>query len=179
MSQFPRSPHRCILAWCRGLFFPTVIFSQELLVRFWAYGTAGNLLYTALFSLSVGSLFTLLSSLWGRRGNAVLAGILLGAVTLWFSIQTVYVRVFRTILTLYSLTGTGDVFQYWREMLRGIAQSALPLGLLLLPLVFYLILGRRFVPEKRTALTILLPAASAVTESRHTAATATRNMVLR
>ena len=109
-----------------------------------------GLLYILLFSLPLSLLFTLLSSLWGERGNCIAAGILLSLSTAWYIIQAVYFTIFRTVLVTKSFNMAGQAIgDYWRETLVGIGKSLPCILLLLLPLAAFFLLRRVAVLEER------------------------------
>lgn len=103
-----------------------------------------GLLYILLFSIPIALVCTLLSSLLGKRGNRIVAGVLLGLFTLWYMVQAVYYTIFGTVLVTKSFNMAGQALgNYWRETLAGIGSSLPTLLLLAVPLVFYLLVGKR------------------------------------
>ncbi len=109
-----------------------------------------GLLYILLFSIPLSLLFTLLSSLWGERGNPIAAGVLLSLCTAWYIIQAVYFTIFRTVLVTKSFNMAGQAIgNYWRETLVGIAKTLPCILLLLLPLAAFFLLRRVAVLEDR------------------------------
>lgn len=137
--------------WLLSLFFPLSLFYMELVVKFFALGTPSwrGVLFTALFTLPIGLFCALMCSLWGRTANRVLSFSLLSLGTLWCMVQTVYHTIFRTFLTFYSISGAEKAFQFWRDILKGILDSWLPLILLLLPLAALCVFSRRLIPGTR------------------------------
>jgi phosphoglycerol transferase MdoB-like AlkP superfamily enzyme len=133
------------------LFFPVAILYLELIPRifclkmFWGIG----LLYILLFSVPAGLLCALLSSLWSRKINTVVSFVLLGLLTFVCYGQTLYYTIFKTFMTLYSFTGAGEAAAYWKEALAGVWASFIPLLLMLLPLVFWILIGKKTIPERR------------------------------
>lgn len=154
------------------VWFPLVLFFQELVLHIWAFGTVHNVLLILLFSLALGTIFNLFCCLWGKTGNRIAAGVLTVLSTLWLCVQTVYFTIFRTFLTVYSIGGAGDAAQYWREALTGIMDAALPLLLLLLPAVVFFVWGRRFAPQERAGRKVLALAAGCAAVLQFSAAVA-------
>ena len=109
-----------------------------------------GLLYILLFSIPVAVLCTILSSVWNKKGNFIVAGVLLGLSTLWYMIQAVYFTIFRTVLVTKSFGMAGDALSnYWRETLAGIGKTLPCLLLLSLPLVlFFLLRGHLTLPVR-------------------------------
>ena len=102
-----------------------------------------GLLYILLFSLPLSVVCAIISSLWNEKGNRIAAGVLLGLVTLWYMIQSVYFTIFRTVLVTKSFGMAGDALSnYWRETLAGIGKTLPCLLLLLAPVVAYALLRR-------------------------------------
>ena len=87
------------------LWFPAVIFCQELVVRCWAFGAAldRGIGFTLLFSLALGLVCDFFCCLWGERGNRRCSVVLSALLTFWLLVQTVYFTIFKTFLTVYSL----------------------------------------------------------------------------
>ena len=81
------------------VFFPVSILYMELIVKMACFDeTPGEaLLYTGLFSVSVGLGCCLLASLWKPKTNEVLTVVLLTLLTLLFIAQTVYFKCFKTL----------------------------------------------------------------------------------
>ena len=135
----------------KALWFPALIFWGELVVKFWAFGPelGEEFRFILLFSVALGLFCDLLCSLWPRRVNWILSALLSALITLWLGVQTVYFTIFKTFMTFYSLSGAGQVLQFWREMLIGIRNAALPLVLLLIPFLLLCLFGRPHAPTGR------------------------------
>lgn len=140
------------------IFFPVSLFWMECVVKVYCFGTliSRGLLFALLFSFSFGFLGTLFSSLWGERGNRMVSILLAAASTLWYIAQTVYYAIFRTFLSLSSVEMAGAVLQFWRTVLTGIRDAFFPLLLLVLPLILLCVFGRRYTPDTRLRLPVLL-----------------------
>ena len=159
-----------IPAWAALLWFPLTLLWQELVVKVYCFGRVldRGTGYTLLFTFALGCLFSLICMLVPERRRHLAAMILCGVTTAWFMAQTVYYAIFQTFLALYSVSGAGQVLQFWRDILAGILEAALPLVLLALPVLILAIPGRKVVPvfsqRRRTAiLTAVLAVAFQVT----------------
>ena len=159
-----------IPAWAALLWFPLTLLWQELVVKVYCFGRVldRGTGYTLLFTFALGCLFSLICMLVPERRRHLAAMILCGVTTAWFMAQTVYYAIFQTFLALYSVSGAGQVLQFWRDILAGIWEAALPLVLLALPVLILAIPGRKVVPvfsqRRRTAiLTAVLAVAFQVT----------------
>ena len=133
------------------LWFPAVIFCQELVVRCWVFGAAldRGIGFTLLFSLALGLVCDFFCCLWGERGNRRCSVVLSALLTFWLLVQTVYFTIFKTFLTVYSLGGAGQALQFWRDILAGAGEAWLPLALLLAPPAVLCLFGRPFTPKAR------------------------------
>ena len=120
------------------LFFIGAILWMELVYRgaFEGQFIGRGLLHILLFSIPIGVLFGVLSSLFHVRGNRRMGLCLLGTVTLWFMVQAVYRRIFTTVFVTSSLSMAGQAMSsYWRETLSGIVRTLPTLILLALPML--------------------------------------------
>ena len=105
----------------------------------------GTILYPVLTAGVVGCIITLITSLFGRKVNCILAMSLVSILSLWYCIQLVFEHIFRTFLSLYSVgENGGDVIEFWREALAGILEKLVGILLLLLPIVAVAVLIRKF-----------------------------------
>ncbi len=122
----------------RSLMFSAAILWMECAVRIWSFGSVfgRGLVYTLLFSVAAGLLCACVCSLWAERGNRRAAVVIVSFLTLWYMVQAVYFKIFRTFLVLDSLSMAGDaVGNYWREMFTGIWKSLPVLLPMLVPLI--------------------------------------------
>ena len=102
-----------------------------------------GLLYILLFSLPAALICAILCSVWNEKVNRITAGVLLGGISLWYMIQSVYFTIFRTVLVTKSFGMAGDALSnYWRETLTGIGKTLPCLLLLFVPLVVYIVLRK-------------------------------------
>ena len=97
-----------------------------------------GLVYILLFSLPLAGMCALLTSLWGKKGNRKAGFAVLGVLTLWYMIQSVYHTIFATVLVTKSFNMAGQSLgSYWKETLLGIWEALPALLLLAVPLVVY------------------------------------------
>lgn len=123
-----------------------------------------GLLYILLFSLPIAGVCTLLCSLWSGRTNRIVAGVLLGGISLWYMIQAVYNTIFHTMLVTKSFGMAGQAIgNYWRETLVGIGKALPVILLLALPFALFLLLRRHItLPNRADGRELLSLAAGAV-----------------
>lgn len=127
-------------------FFPVSILYLELILgiscgeNIWDRG----LIYTALFSFGTGLIIAMLCSFKSKKLNRVLSVTLLSALSLWFVVQTVYFKIFKTYMTVSSYSMAGEAIEnFWKEMFLGIFSSIVPILFLSLPLVIVILSGDR------------------------------------
>lgn len=120
-----------------------------------------GLLYILLFSIPAALVCTLISSVWGRKGNRIAAGVLLGVISFWYMVQAVYHTIFHAVLVTKSLGMAGQAIgNYWRETLVGIGKSLPAILLLALPFAAFLLLREHLIPAARVNTKALLAAAA-------------------
>ena len=133
------------------LLWPTLFFWcgflwQELLVKIFCLHavTPVGVAMTALFLLPPALLLGLLCGSVSRRAGRVLLPVCSGAVTIWMGAQIAYYSLFRTYLSLYSVTKAGMVMgSFGRDAFLTVLNSWLPILLTLVPFVLSLVLGKK------------------------------------
>ena len=121
-----------------------------------------GLLYILLFSIPIAMVCTLLSGLWGHKGNCIAAGILLGVISFWYMVQAVYHTIFHAVLVTKSFGMAGQAIgNYWRETLVGIGKTLPAILLLALPFVAFILLRDHLIPDTRLSRTELIATAAA------------------
>ena len=134
------------------LFFPLAIFYMEIVVKIACFKevSLSGLLYTGLFSVSTGLSFSLITSLFRKKTNRYISFVLLIFLTLFLCAQVVYFHVFHTFGTLYSLfAGTDAITKFWATTLSGIKSSIIFILLLSLPMLIFMLFGKRYIPTER------------------------------
>lgn len=146
------------------LAFPAALFWMELVVKLWDFGTIFNrgFWYTLLFSMAIGLIFAVISSVGSRRCNRVCSLALLTVSTVWFGVQAVYHTVMDTVFAVYSANVAGDATEFWRVGVQGVIKTLPALVALLVPLAVFAVLGHWHTPHhllgKRGVLACLLAA---------------------
>lgn len=122
------------------------VFYLELVFRAWIYNTllSTGTLYSLLFSLPAGTLIFALSSFFSEKVNRILSTLLTFILSLFFAVQIVYHSVFRTFLSLYSISGASQVLPFWRHILSAIWKSSPALIAVFLPFVLFTAFGLKF-----------------------------------
>ncbi|MBQ6569887.1 MAG: sulfatase-like hydrolase/transferase [Clostridia bacterium] len=133
--------------------FCTLIFYETLLRiscadLFWGVG----LLFIPLFSVVHASVLNLFSGIFPRRAQKWICPIFLGLIFLFFDTQLVYHDIFKTYCTLYAALNGGEAFMFFKVMFASIWRVKFYLLASILPVLAYIILGKRiFNGEKFSA----------------------------
>lgn len=136
------------------LFFPVSIFYMEITVAIHAFGFGGinvwNTVYILLFSFSAGAFIYGLCAFIPTKGRYVTGIVLISLLTILYGTQAVYYTVFKTFTVISSVLRAGDVLgDFGEQAVQGIWRSGLTILFLLLPLIIYIVLARRFLSHRR------------------------------
>ena len=117
-----------------------------------------GLVYMLLFSIPISIVLYILCTCFTKKANRIISIIIMASLTLIYIIQVVYHQVFTTFLSLFSLNGADQALQFWYEILVAISQNIISIILIVLPLLFTIIFGNKFMPVEKTkrSLKILL-----------------------
>lgn len=149
--------------WALPLFFYGAILYSELILR-GAVGTSaelGDWLLLLFFSLPPALILWGLCSLLPSRWAGRIASAAVVALAVFFCSQLIYYRIFYTYYIAYSALNGGQVYQFWREILDTALANALPLLLLLAPILVLRLLERgrelyRRLPGRNAAVIFML-----------------------
>lgn len=136
------------------LYFTISVIWMELIfhIRFFDKVTS-EIWLAMLFSVCVALIPAVICSLLPKKASKVAAIIFSAFIFILFGVQTVYYQVFKVFMILYSVgQGTGQILQFWREILTAIRDQWLTLLLLLVPLIFICTAGRKVLRFGRTGL---------------------------
>jgi len=132
------------------LFFLAAILYEELLLKLICFSSLSfsEFLFTFLFTLPPAMLFGLLCvSVTPRRGRQLLL-LITAVVSLWIGAQAIYYRLFKTFLSLFSVTKMAMVAGAFGGMaVNEILLNWLPILLLSIPFFLSFPLGRRLIPD--------------------------------
>lgn len=126
------------------LFFPVVLLWLELNLRL-SCGEGFepvSLGFTALLTLPIACVLTIICTFGGERLNRVLCNIFLFALTLWFGTQIIYKNVFGTFLVVSSIGGAGQAANSYDMIFDALRSRWFFILMDVLPLIFSLIAGR-------------------------------------
>ncbi|OPZ91874.1 MAG: Lipoteichoic acid synthase 2 [Firmicutes bacterium ADurb.Bin419] len=126
------------------IFFIAAVTYLELIFRLWIFkDISSDFVFPLLFSLSAGTLLFIVSSLFPVNINRIVSTTLLTLLIILYSTQLIYFSVFRTPLSFFSLTGTGDVLQFKGIITTAIVKNIIAVILLFVPLVLIVFIGRK------------------------------------
>ncbi|HEY9060927.1 MAG TPA: sulfatase-like hydrolase/transferase [Pseudobacteroides sp.] len=108
----------------------------ELIFSLWTFkALSWDFAFAALFSLSAGSVLFILSSILPSKINKIVTASLLSLLIIAYGIQLIYYDVFKTPMSFYSLTGTGDVLQFRDIIVTAVLKNIVAVILLFVPLL--------------------------------------------
>lgn len=132
------------------LAFPLGLLWMEIVVKVWNFNGIWNrgLLFTTLFTLALGVLLSAICSVGGRHANRILSLFLMGGLTAFFLIQSVYYTVMRTVPAVYSVSVATDATEFWRVGVFGAWRTTPAILLLLIPFIALCIFGKQYTPDR-------------------------------
>ena len=129
-----------------SVFFLAVIYYEELFLKLYCFRGVSlpGLFFTLLFSIPPALVLGVLCGGAGRRwGPPLLVGFT-ALVSLWMGSQTIYYHLFKTFLTLFSLTKMTMVAGAFGDMAMGeIVLNWFPILMMAIPVVLALLFGKR------------------------------------
>ena len=131
-----------------SLFFLGVLYYEELFLKLYCFGGVSlpGAFFTLLFSIPVALVMGLLCRAGGRRGPEVLA-VLTILLSTWMGSQAIYYHLFKTFLTLFSLTKMTMVAGAFGDMAVGeILLNWFPVLMVAIPAVLALVFRGRLCP---------------------------------
>ncbi len=127
-----------------ALIWMELVFRLAVVDRFFSDG----LFYILGFTVATAGILGVVCTLFSKKVNRILCTVLLGAVALVFSSQIVYFGVFDTFYILYSVKNAGQVAQFWKDSLLSLWHNIVPILALWIPLVVYVLFGRKCFPAR-------------------------------
>lgn len=132
------------------LAFPLALLWMELIVKFWDFHAIWNrgLLYTALFTCSIGVILSAISTCWSKKTNRMVSLVVMAAFTAIFMVQAVYFTVMKTVMAVYSVSVATGATEFWRVGVLGVWRTLPILLLLAIPFVLLCIFGKKYTPDQ-------------------------------
>lgn len=135
------------------LFFILSLVFMEFVFRIYTQGQifSYGFLVAVIFSVAVGSLLFLLCTLFRPRINYILSGVFIFGAAFIFSTQLIYYDFASTFYNFFSAAHAPQAFiEFWGYIVYLLGTNILWIGLLVLPLIFLLTLGRRMLVFEKT-----------------------------
>lgn len=133
--------------WFTFFYYEIVVRGFTIRTQFWKPG----LIISLLFSIAPAMLLFLFATNLKPRGNRLLVILSSAVFSVFYMSQVVYYQIFSQFYSATSMGNAGQVAEFWKTTLEGIAHSLLPILLLSIPTVFLCILGRYFFSFKGKA----------------------------
>lgn len=127
-------------------FFPALIIYFESIIKITSFNKMfqEGLFLTVLFSIPLGIVFYLFSTMSNERNNMRTAIIITFMLTFVFGAQFIYYKIFSTFLSVYSFIGASAAMQFWKEVIRAIGKGIIPFAFILLPFFALIFIGKKF-----------------------------------
>ncbi len=134
------------------LLFAAVFMWNEILLRvFTETAVFSQLIFPLLSAASLGLLFGALTSFFSEKINRRLTILFLTVISVFFTIECVVRRTYQTYMTISSmLAGGGNVLGEFRsDLITAIIHSLPVIILFLLPVILYLLFGKKYLPAQK------------------------------
>ncbi|MCF2596833.1 LTA synthase family protein [Pseudoflavonifractor phocaeensis] len=134
-----------------SLFFALTIYYEELFLKLYCFRAIPptSALFTLLFTIPVALLLGLLCGGVSLRRGRVLLPLCTGLVSLWLGAQAIYYRLFKTFLTIFSLTKMAMVAGAFGNMaVSEVLVNWFPVLMMALPVVLSVLLRKKLIPDE-------------------------------
>ena len=115
------------------IFTSIILIYEELLFSYLIFNEISNPFYKILFSINIALIICLIMGRVSSKINRIVRNIIIGAITVLFAAQFVYYQVYESIISVYSLTNGGQVFQFWQTIMGVIKLNWNKILLILFP----------------------------------------------
>ncbi len=134
------------------LLFPIVFLYFELILRIFN-GTPifYNCVYPILFAISTGLIASALTAVFNRKINRIISIVILAVFGLYFTVECVLKNTYQMYMDIFAIiNGTGNVVgKFGGDVVNAILGAIVVIILFFLPLILYLLIGRKHVPSSR------------------------------
>jgi lipoteichoic acid synthase len=119
------------------IFMPLLVIYYETVLKAVAYDTVFNegFVFMCLFSIPIGLVFFVISKAFEDRANKIILFVIMIGLTIYYSGQMLYYKIFSTFASLYFFIGAGKAAQFYKILLDAINNSIVPLLFLAMPLI--------------------------------------------
>lgn len=132
-----------------SLFFLLAVYYDELFLKLYCFGSISptGALFTLLFTLPMALLLGLLCGGVSSRRGRILLPLCTGVVSLWLGAQAIYYRLFKTFLTLFSLTKMAMVAGAFGNMAASeVLLNWFPVLMMAVPVILSLVFLKKLIP---------------------------------
>lgn len=132
-----------------SLFFLVAIYFEELFLKLYCFGglSLSGVVLTLVFTVPVALVLGLVCAAVPRRWGPWVLVLCMAAISIWMGAQTIYQRMFKTFLTVFSLTKMGMVAGAFGDMaIEEILINWFPVVMMALPVLVALVYRHRLLP---------------------------------
>lgn len=124
-------------------YFPALIFYLEIIYKAFGLnqGLDGTVIYIFIYSISLGLIINLISTMFNKRVNKTISIIFTFVLCFAVAVQFIYYKMFYTPMVLYSVTGAGQVLEFADMIIEAILDNLAILILLFYP-AYSILFGR-------------------------------------
>lgn len=142
-----KKPDRILILFYMLIIFLESVFKVTVFKELFNIG----FIYMLLFSIPMGLILCVICTSAGSKVNCIITVAAISVLTLLYIIQVIYYQVFTTFFAVFSINGAGQVIQFWYEILTAIAKNAVPILLLMVPLLLFILFGKNTLPLEKTS----------------------------
>ena len=110
-----------------------ILIYEEFLFSYLIFNKISNPFYKILFSINIALIIYLIISSVSNKINRIIRNTIIGAITVLFASQFVYYQVYESVISVYSFTNGGQVFQFWQTIVGVIKSNFNKILLILFP----------------------------------------------
>lgn len=137
-----------------SLFFWVTIYYEEIFLKLFCFGslTVKSVIFTFLFTIPVALLLGLLCGGVAPKRGRMLLWVCTAVISLWIGSQAVYYHMFKTFLTIFSLTKMGMVAGAFGNMaITEILINWFPVVMMAIPVVLSVVFSKKIIMDEGRA----------------------------
>ncbi len=115
------------------VFMSLILIYEEFIFSYFIFNGVSNPIYKILFSIGIALVIHLLVSCISQKISRIVRNVIIFFITFLFAAQFVYYQVYESIISIYSFTNGGQVFQFWETILNVIKTNWNKILLILYP----------------------------------------------
>ena len=98
------------------VFISLILIYEEFIFSYFIFNGVSNPIYKILFSINIALVIHLLVGCVSEKISRIVRNIIIFFITFLFAAQFVYYQVYESIISVYSFTNGGQVFQFWETI---------------------------------------------------------------